>query len=108
MNEKIRAIYSSKTDTYGQLGKRLEFGARTCVSKNEAGMKAEFFTPTVEVLFGIGKDHVGRLIMDEDAWLALNKNEKVNIETLEEFKKKFIYPKNLSKKKPIRNPSSRK
>ena len=89
-DQTIRSITTSYPENYGVLGKRIEFGARSCVSKNRAGMKVEFFTPTVQVLVGIGKDNVAYLIMDEDAWEALKAGEEINIDTLQDFQNKFI------------------
>lgn len=88
--EVVRSITNSSPENHGALGKRIEFGARTHVTKNKAGMKVEFFTPTIQSIVGIGKDHVAYLIMDEDAWVALKKGQKLNIDSLQGFQKKFI------------------
>jgi hypothetical protein len=77
-------------DNFGKLGKRVEIGANTKVTINKPGMKVEFFTPTIDVLIGIGKDHVANLIMDTDAWEALKSGEELSIDTLKEFKKNFL------------------
>lgn len=86
----VRSIFKGYPSNHGKLGKRVEFGSNTHVAINQPGMSIEFFTETVQVTFGIGKDHVGYLIMDEDAWKALNKGQKTNIGTLNSFKKKFL------------------
>lgn len=88
--EKIISSYNTFPENHGSLGKRIEFGAKSHVSKNRAGAKYEYFTPTIELLFGIGKDHVGRIVMDEDAWKALKKGTKVNIDSFQKFKKNFL------------------
>lgn len=88
--ETIRTITSSYPENFGSLGRRIEFGAKSKVSINKPGMEVKFFTKTVDVLIGIGKDHVAYLIMDADAWDALKKGQKINIDTLQEFKKKFL------------------
>lgn len=85
-----RTIISAHPENFGTLGKRIEIGARAKINKNKPGMKVEFFTPTVDVLIGIGKDHVAYLIMDEDSWKALKKGSKIDITTLAKFKKKFL------------------
>lgn len=77
-------------DNFGKLGKRIEIGANSKVTMNKPGMKVEFFTPTIDILIGIGKDHVANLIMDTDAWVALKKGAALNIDTLKSFKKKFL------------------
>lgn len=81
---------SYEIDNFGKLGKRIEIGANSKVTLNKPGMKVEFFTPTVDVLIGIGKDHVANLIMDTDAWAALKKGAVLNIDTLKVFKKNFL------------------
>ena len=79
----------------GLLGKEIKISPKSHVSMNTSGFKIEFFTPTVDVLIGIGKDHVAYLLMDEDAWKALNKGEKIHISTLKEYKKQFVNPKKI-------------
>lgn len=86
----IRSVMSAQPENYGSLGKRIEIGSKACVSKNKAGFKIEYFTPTIQVLIGIGKDHTAYLIMDEDAWKALKKDNKISIDTLNTFKKNFL------------------
>jgi hypothetical protein len=86
----VRSIVSSYPENHGELGKRIELGSKTHISKNKAGMKVEFFTPTIQVLIGIGKDHVAYLLMDEDAWVALKKGQKINIDTLKDFTTQFL------------------
>lgn len=83
-------IKVSKTLNHGKLGKRIEIGSTAHVTLNEPGLKVEFFTPTVDVLIGIGKDHVANLIMDEDAWKALKKGQKISITSLKQFTKNFL------------------
>lgn len=88
--QKTRSITQSQIENHGKLGKRIEIGATAHVRVNKPGMKVEWFVPTVDVLIGIGKDHVAYLIMDEDAWKALKKGQKVSIDSLPTFKKKFL------------------
>lgn len=86
----VRSIMTAYPENYGSLGRRIEIGSKAKVNKNKPGMKMEFFTPTVEVLIGIGKDHIAHLVMDEDAWLALLAGHDINIDTLKDFKEKFL------------------
>lgn len=88
--EHVQKIINYQPDNYGSLGRRVEFGAKSKVSINKPGMKIEWFVPTVDVLVGVGKDHVANLIMDIEAWEALKKGQKINIETLQEFKKNLL------------------
>ncbi len=86
----VRSIINAVPENFGSLGKRIEIGSKAKINKNKPGLKVEFFTPTVDVLIGIGKDHVAYLIMDEDAWKALNKGQKIDITTIKGFKEKFL------------------
>jgi hypothetical protein len=89
-NDNVRSIVNAYPENHGALGKRIELGARAHVTKNKSGAKYEFFSPTIELLIGIGNDSVARLIMDEDAWKDLKKGRKVNVDSLQTFKKKFL------------------
>lgn len=89
-NDVTRSIFTAHPENHGALGRRIELGSKTHISKNKAGMKVEFFTPTIQVIIGIGKDHVGYLLMDEDAWIALKKGQKVTVDTLKEFTENFL------------------
>jgi hypothetical protein len=86
----VSKIINSYPENNGSLGRRIEFGAKSHVYINKPGMKVEWFTPTVDCLIGIGKNHVANLIMDVDAWEALKKGEDINITTIQKFKKGFL------------------
>lgn len=92
MDEKVRSVESfpNGMSNFGALGKRIEIGARAKITVVNEGFKAEYFGKTVHVNIGIGKDHTANLIMDLDAWEALNKGDKIHISTLTEFKEKFL------------------
>jgi hypothetical protein len=87
---RLNSVYCSQVDNYASLGKELKFSPKSKVAINKKGWRLEFYTETVELLFGIGDDHVGRIIMDKDAWEALKEGERLDIETLKDFKKKFL------------------
>lgn len=89
-NAKTRSIFQTQIENHGKLGKRVEIGSTAHVTVNKPGMRIEWFTPTVEVLIGIGKDHTAHLVMDEDAWKALKKGQKINITSLKQFTEKFL------------------
>lgn len=86
VDDVIREI-QSHPENFGSLGRRIEFGGKSRVTINKPGLSIKFFTPTIDVLVGIGKDHTAHLIMDTDAWGALKKGQKINIDTLQRFKK---------------------
>ena len=89
-NSPITSVVAAIPENHGKLGKRVEIGSTAHATLNKPGAKYEFFTPTVEVLIGIGKDNVGRLIMEQSAWAALKKGQKINITSLKQFTKQFL------------------
>lgn len=86
----IRSESKISIQNHGLLGREIRISPKAHVSLNEPGRSVTFYTPTIDVLIGIGNDHVGYLLMDEDAWKALNAGEPINIDTLKEFREKFI------------------
>lgn len=91
--KKATRIYQYEIDHFTRLGKEIKISPKANITVNKAGFKTEFFVETVNVLIGIGNDHTADLIMSKDAWEALNKGEKINITTTEDFKKKYVYKK---------------
>ena len=91
--KKATRTYQYEIDHFTRLGKEIKISPKANITVNKAGFKTEFFVETVNVLIGIGNDHTADLIMSKDAWEALNKGEKINITTTEEFKKKYVYKK---------------
>ena len=85
--------YSYEITHFDRLGKEIKVSPKANITVNKVGFKTEFFVETVNVLIGIGNDHTADLIMSKDAWEALNKGEKINITTTEDFKKKYVYKK---------------
>lgn len=85
--------YQYEIDHFARLGKEIKISPKANTTVNKAGYKTEFFVETVNVMIGIGNDHTADLIMSKDAWEALNKGEKINITTTEDFKKKYVYKK---------------
>lgn len=85
-----RTISVNDLENHGKLGKRIEIGSTALMHTSKAGSKREWFVPTVEVVIGIGKDHVAYLTMDDDAWKALKKGQKINITSLPQFIKGLL------------------
>lgn len=99
MNENIKTnkIFANpigsktcKPINFGALGKEIKISPKSRITINESGYKVEYFVETVSIIIGIGKDYIAELIMDKEAWEALNNNEEINITTLKEFKGKFL------------------
>jgi len=91
--ETPKRVYQQQIKAIARLGKEIKISPKANITINEAGFKTEFFVETVNVLIGIGKDHVADLVMSLEAWEALKGGAEVSITTTEEFKKKFIYSK---------------
>lgn len=82
--------YQYEIDGLGRLGREIKISPKANITFNKPGFKTEFFVPTVNIVIGIGNDHVADLIMTVDAWEALNKGKEIHITTTEEFKNKYI------------------
>jgi len=85
--------YDYSINHYGRLGREIKISPKANITINNPGFKTEFFVESVNVVIGIGKDHIADLIMSKEAWEALNAGEPVTIITTEDFKKKYIYKK---------------
>lgn len=57
----------------------LNIGKDTIINFTDAGLKQEFYTETASIIIGIGNDHTAELVMDKDAWIALNNKEEIHI-----------------------------
>lgn len=80
---------NSSNNEASSLGKSINIGAKSMVNHNSPGLKIEFFTETVHVLIGIGKDHTASLIMDKEAWEDLKAGVKVDIDTIQEYRRRL-------------------
>lgn len=75
---------------FKKLGREIRISPKACATINGAGIGMKFYTETVTVLIGIGRDHTATLIMDKEAWEALNNGEPLDITTIKEFKEKHL------------------
>ena len=89
--EKATRNYQYQIEYFARLGKEIKISPKANITVNKAGFKSEFYVETVNVLIYIGNDHTADLIMSKEAWEALNKGEKIEITTTEDFKKKYVY-----------------
>ncbi len=101
----IKLVLESKTGnptrTYGyeikhfaRFGKEIKITPKANAMMHPPGYKLEFFVDTVSVCICIGNNHVADLVMSKAAWDDLQKGVNVNIETTEDFKKKYVYKRN--------------
>ncbi len=88
--KKPTRTYDYEISNFTRLGREIKISPKANITVNKPGFKTEFFVETVNVLIGIGKDWTADLIMDIEAWEALNRGEKISITTTEEFKKKIV------------------
>lgn len=96
---KAKSVSTKHPVNFGVLGKEIKISPKAQIWQNSPGLKIEYFVPTIDIVIGIGRDHTATLIMDEDAWKALNKKgNPINITTLQDFKKSYITPKNTKTK----------
>ena len=73
----------------GKLGREIKISPKAVVFINPP-FKKEFFTDTIEMIIGIGKNHTASLTMDVDAWEALKNGEEINITLAKKFRKQFL------------------
>ncbi len=85
--------YSYEITHFDRLGKEIKVSPKANAMFHPKGYKTEFYVDTVSVVIGIGNNHAADLVMSKAAWDDLQKGAKVNIETTEDFKKKYIYKK---------------
>lgn len=88
----MRSIKTNGIVSFVRLGKEIKISPKAHATIENSGSKYEFFTETVSVLIGIGNDHTATLIMDIDAWRALNAGEKVDITTTKEYEEQYVKP----------------
>lgn len=67
-----------------ELGREITIPSDAKATINEPGFSKQFHVRTVEVIIGIGKDHTASLVMDIEAWKALE-SEKLSVISLKEF-----------------------
>lgn len=87
---KVNVQYKQEIVNFGSLGKEVKISPKANVTINKEGYEQKFFTESVSVIIGIGKDHVADLIMQRNAWEALKNGEEINITTTKQFKKNFL------------------
>jgi len=87
--EKATRNYHQTIKSFARLGKEVRISPKACVTVNKPGFKTEFYTETISINIGIGKDHTADLIMTVDAWKALKNGEEVNITTTKEWQKMY-------------------
>ena len=90
-NNNVTRIYQQHIDHFSRLGAEVKISPKSNVCVNRSGYKMEFFVDSVSLVIGIGKDHSAELVMDKEAWEALKNGAKIDIETTEGFKKKYVY-----------------
>jgi len=90
MEDNIKSITKTNTISHGSLGKEIKISPKSHVYFNKAGAEFKFVEESVEVLIGIGSDNTARLIMGKSDWESLKNGEEISIDTIKDFKKKFI------------------
>lgn len=91
-NKPPRSYKEKSIESFGKLGTKIVVSPKSHISVNSPGYSLKYYIPTVEVVIGVGSEYTAHLIMDIDAWEALNKGAKVDITTSEGFKKQYVYP----------------
>jgi hypothetical protein len=68
--------------TEHRLGKEIKLSPNAKVVFNDPGLKITYHAHTVSLDLAIGKDHTALLIMGTEDWIALNRGEKINFDTI--------------------------
>ena len=92
--KKPTRTYQYEIESFARLGKEIKISPKANITVNKPGFKTEFFVDTINICIGIGNDHTADLIMTRESWEALNNGAEINIETTEDFKKKYVYKTN--------------
>lgn len=87
--DKATRTYNQQFSGVGKLGKEIKISPKAGCTVNKPGFNVKFFVPTVSICIGIGKDHTADLIMELDAWRALNHGAEIHIDTRDEFSEKY-------------------
>lgn len=85
----VNILFNQKIKGSIRFGREIKISPKANACINERGYKVEYFTETVSVTIGIGKDYTAELIMTEDAWKALRKGEKITTTTTHQFKELY-------------------
>lgn len=93
---RVTRNYKYQINGIAKLGREIKISPKSCVTVNKPGYSVEFYTESVNVVIGIGKDNTADLIMSKEAWDALLNGEEISITTTDDFVKKYV---NKSKKK---------
>jgi len=75
----MKKVTVKQLKTMQNLGRELNIGANSLITENSSGYKIEYAVDTIEVLFGIGKDHTASLIMDKEAWDVFKSGVEIHI-----------------------------
>ena len=89
LEEKVKIIRvnpkaNNAVQVFG-LGRELKISPKSVVHRMAPGYKVEYYTETVEVLIGVGKDNTASLIMSVECWEAFVGGADVKISTMSEF-----------------------
>jgi len=95
---KPKSIKTNSIISLGALGKEIKISPKSLVWENAEGFKMEFFTKTIDIIIGIGKDHHATLIMDVESWEALRSGEAVSITTYNEYLNGYVVKPTRKKK----------
>jgi UDP-N-acetylglucosamine enolpyruvyl transferase len=88
--ETATRMYHQYISKFGSLGREIKISPKSHITFNKPGFKTEFFVDSVSLLIGIGNDNTADLIMSKESWEALVAGEEINIDTLKEFKEKYL------------------
>lgn len=87
----MKEITNKQIESKAILGRELRISPKSIISINKPDYRTHYYTETIELLIGVGKDHTAKLIMDSEAWKALVNGEDISVEKDSNIKRKYFY-----------------
>ena len=82
---------------FAKLGREFKVSPKCHMTLNKPGFSVNFAVESVSTTVGIGRNHSAQLVMTKDAWEAFLEGESLDVTTVEDFKRGYVY-KNKGKK----------
>ena len=84
-----KTVSQYEVASFIRFGREVKITPKANAIVRKPGAELTFHGESVEVLVGIGKNHTAFLVMDIEAWEALQAGEPVTITTTKEFERKY-------------------
>lgn len=82
---------------FAKLGREFKVSPKCHMTLNKPGFSINLAVESVSTTVGIGRNHSAQLVMTKEAWEAFLAGESLDVTTVEDFKRGYVY-KNKGKK----------